>query len=250
MLSLAHWRSKTNPILSAAANLIFPPRCAACGAGVEAAHALCVDCFARLQFIAAPLCHACGLPFAYELGDEAVCAACLHEPPPYRAARAALHYDEHSKHLITRLKYGDHSELIPALSQQLYRAGARLAAQSDWLVPVPLHPRRLRARTFNQSALLAYGLSDRCGVSVMPDGLLRVLNTPPQAGLPRAQRLTNINGAFRVNHKRAALLRGASVTLIDDVMTTGATICACTRVLLGAGVKNVYVLTVARTVRE
>lgn len=237
-------------VASASANLLFPPRCVSCGVPVESVHSFCLDCFAKLQLITAPHCSHCGVPFEYDLGHDAVCAACLHEPPRYTAARAAMHYDDYSRGLITRLKYGDHSELVPALAQQLRRAGGELTAQADWLVPVPLHSRRLRERKFNQSALLAFALSDVTGVAVMADGLLRVEDTPPQASLTRKQRLENVKKAFRVNHKRAALLRGVRVLLIDDVMTTGATIDACSKVLLGAGVTNVYVLTVARTVRE
>ena len=248
--AFAQLREKASPFLRGTANLLFPPRCVSCGASTDTAHTFCLDCFSKLQLIAPPLCRMCGVPFAYELGDDAVCASCLHEAPRYTAARAAMEYDDTSRHLITRLKYGDHSELVPALAQQLWRAGAEFTSKADWIVPVPLHPKRLRERKFNQSALLAHALSDSCRVPVMADGLLRVENTPPQASLTRKERLNNVKKAFRVNHKRAGLLRGASVVLLDDVMTTGATMDACSKLLLGAGVRAVYVLSVARTIRD
>lgn len=250
MTLLAELHAKTNPLLVAATNLLFPPRCAACGDDVETAHSFCLNCFSKLQLIAPPECAQCGVPFAYDLGNDAICATCLDSPPPYNMARAAMHYDDASRALITRLKYGDKQHLIPALIAQLWRAGAPLTKHADWLVPVPLHPKRLRERKFNQSALLAHGLSDYSGVPVLSDGLLRVENTPPQASLSRKERLSNVKKAFRANHKRALQLRGANVVLIDDVITTGATIHACSKVLLGAGVKSVYVLSVARTVKE
>ncbi len=160
-----------------------------------------------------------------------------------------MHYDDASRKLITRLKYADKQELVPALAAQLWRSGAELCARADWILPVPLHPKRLRARKFNQSALLAYALADYAGLPVMADGLVRTENTPPQASLPREERIDNVRRAFRANHKRAALLRGARLLLVDDVVTTGATINACSKALLGAGAKAVYVLTVAKTVK-
>lgn len=247
---LTQIRAKTNPIVQATLNLVFPPRCVSCEAETEAAHTLCHPCFAQLQLIGEPHCESCGLPFEFDLGQGARCSFCLHDAPRYYQARTAMQYDAQSRRLITRLKYGDRADLVPALVQHMWRAGAALCEQSDWLIPVPLHSRRLRQRGFNQSSLLAHGLSRHARVAVMADGLLRVLNTPPQASLSRVERLQNVRRAFRVNHKRALLLKRQRVLLIDDVMTTGATVDACTEALLAAGVACVNVLTVARTVRE
>ena len=246
----AQFMKKTNPLIAAATNLLFPPRCTLCAGDVDVAHSVCIDCFTKLNLIAPPECARCGSPFAYDMGADAVCAECLQSPPPYNAARAAMQYDDASRKLITRLKYADKQDLVPTLAKQIWRSGAALCAQADYIIPVPLHPKRLRERKFNQSALLAYGLSDLCGVPVMADGLLRVENTPPQASLERAERLKNVKRAFRVNHKRAKLLRGASILLVDDVITTGATIHACSKALLGASAKAVYVLTIAKTVKD
>ncbi len=231
-------------------NLLFPPRCLACGCHVEEAHRFCTGCFAKLAFVSEPYCLLCGFPFDYDLGEQALCGHCMHNPPPYDAARTVLRYDEHSRHLVTHFKYADRTSHMPAYAALMARAGAALIAQSDVIIPIPLHRKRLLARGYNQSALLAYGLSDRCHLPVWPDGLLRTRNTPPQAGLSRAQRLKNVVGAFRVNHDYADALRGKSVLLIDDVMTTGATIHHATNMVLGAGAKAVYVLTLARTIRD
>lgn len=250
MLLLAQLREKTNPLIAAALHLCFPPRCVSCGTDVDAAHSLCADCFAKLQLISDPCCARCGVPFAYELGDGAVCADCMQSPPPYAAARAAMHYDDASRKLITRLKYADKQELVPALAAQLWRVGAALCARADLLIPVPLHPKRQRKRLFNQAALLAYALEKHCGKPVLAGGLLRTENTPPQASLPREARLKNVAHAFRVNHAHAEALRGKVVLLIDDVTTTGATLNACSKALRAAQVAEVLVLTVAKTGRE
>lgn len=250
MSALANLSAKSKPFFTAAANLLFPPQCAACGADTDAAHSFCLDCFSQLSLIAPPFCYRCGVPFAFSLGEKAVCAACLHEEPPYRLARSAMLYDPLAQRLVTRLKYGDRQELLPALAQQLWRAGIEVTNGADFLIPVPLHPKRLRERRFNQSALLAMRLSRRCGVPALVDGMKRVRHTPPQASLNRKERLTNVTRAFAVNHRHAARLRGTCVVLIDDVMTTGATIHACCQALLGAMVREVRVLTLARTLKE
>lgn len=231
-------------------NLLFPPRCIGCGGDVDEAHRFCRDCFGSLAFVSEPCCKLCGFPFDYDLGQEALCGHCMHNPPPYETARTVLRYDEHSRTLITAFKYADRTDRMPAYAALLARAGAQMIAQSDVIIPVPLHRRRLLNRGYNQSALLAYGISDRCDLPVWPDGLRRIRHTPPQAGLTRAQRLKNVVGAFRVNHSYANALRGKRVLLVDDVMTTGATIQQAAQMLLGGGAKAVYVLTLARTIRD
>ncbi len=242
-------KANAKPWMEAGLNLLFPPRCPACRVTVDAPHQFCRDCFASLSFIADPQCVLCGFPFEYDLGQGAICGHCMHDAPPYMAARAALKYDEYSAHLITGFKYADHTQHVMLYADLMRRAGAEFLKQVDLIVPVPLHPRRLRERKFNQATLLAYAVG-RDDYPVLPDALLRVKHTPQQAGLTRNQRLNNVRGAFRVNHRHAARLRGTRVLLVDDVMTTGATLKACSKILLGAGVRDVYVLTLARTVRE
>ncbi len=243
-------RENAMPLLHVGLNLCLPPRCSACGCITESAHGLCTDCFRAIAFIDAPYCRLCGFPFGFALGEEALCGHCLHDAPRYHAARAVWHYDATTRELITRFKYHDRTDRAPFYGRLLARAAHDILPGSAVIVPVPLHPRRLLQRKYNQSALLAFALADQCHLPVLPDGLLRVRHTTPQAGLTRAQRLHNVNGAFQVNHRRAQALRGKGVLLIDDVMTTGATIEACVDVLHGGGAARVNVLTLARTVRE
>ena len=248
--TLRQFGEKASLFTQAGLNLCFPPRCMACGVGVDAPHSFCTSCFDTIRFIEAPMCQLCGFPFEYDLGQEVLCGHCMHDVPPYDEARAVFHYDETTRHLITRFKYSDRTERMPGYARLMARAGAGLLKKSDVIIPVPLHRKRMMQRKYNQSALLAYGLADTASLPVLPDGLLRTKHTPPQAGLTRKQRQENVKGVFKVNHRYAKYLRGKSVLLIDDVMTTGATIQACTKMLLGAGVAHVYVLCLARTVKE
>ncbi len=123
-----------------------------------------------------------------------------------------------------------------------------LLTEADVLVPVPLHRRRLASRRYNQSALLARTVSARCGVPVAVDALVRVKATPPQVGLTRTQRALNVQGAFRVPDETRLQVDGRAVVLVDDVLTSGATVNAASRALLRGGAKRVDVLVFARVV--
>lgn len=240
-----------NPYVTWGLNLLFPPRCIACGAMTDAAHGLCVSCFTSLRLISHPQCDCCGLPFESDpLMEGALCGLCIGEMPLYSKARSAFVYDDTSRSMITQFKYSDRVERARSYGAWLARAGTEAIANSDVIIPVPLHIIRMLHRRYNQAALLAFALSDRIGLDVWPDGLLRVRHTPPQASLDRAARLENVKLAFAINPRYADALAGKRILLIDDVMTTGATIVACTKALLGAQVAQVNVLTLARTVRD
>jgi len=234
-------------LAGAALDLLLPPRCLKCGAAVTAAHALCPACWRGITFLGAPCCACCGLPFDYELGPEALCAACARELPAYARARAALRYDEESRRLILAFKHGDRLHLAPALAGWMRRAGAALLAEADIIVPVPLHWTRLFARRYNQAAILAHALGAG-GPPVLADALLRRRRTPSQGKRNAVARRRNVAGAFAAHPGRA--VAGKRVLLVDDVLTTGATVAECARVLKRAGAASVDVLTLARTVRE
>lgn len=251
---LRHLKRKASPIVAPVVtlglNLCFPPRCVACAKLTETADSFCAECFAAIRFIDDPCCVLCGFPFEFDLGEQSLCGYCMHDPPPYDTARAVFHYDDATRRMIARFKYQDCTQRAPVFGRLLARAGRELTAKSQVIIPVPLHLRRMFQRKYNQSALLAFAVADHCCLPVLPDGLLRVRHTQPQAGLTRPQRLDNVRGAFRVNHRQAAYLKGKSVLLIDDVITTGATIHHCTKLLKSAGVAKVHVLTLAKTVRD
>lgn len=227
-------------------NILFPPQCLACNAQVAGHGTLCLNCWQHIRFITEPFCACCGLPFEYALGDGAICGECMREHPPFSRARAVFRYDEHSRPLVTKLKYADQAELAKTYGNWLNNAGRELVAASDVIVPVPLHYWRFLKRRYNQAALLGKALSAQSKLPMIPDALIRTRHTQPQPGLTRKQRQDNVKGAFAVPEKQAKHIRGKSVLLIDDVMTTSATLSACSKALLQAGALQVYALTLAK----
>jgi ComF family protein len=234
-------------LLRSALDLALPPLCPACREPVIG-RALCAACWAKLHFIAPPYCERLGLPFAYDPGQALLSMQAIAEPPAYGRARAAVRYDDVARALAHAFKYGDRFDLAPLLGGWMAGAGHELLAQADAIVPVPLHWRRLWARRFNQSATLARFVGRESGVPVLYAALRRVKATVQQVGLSRAQRAENIQGAFRVSDEGKAAISGRRLVLIDDVLTTGATVEGCTRTLLRAGAANVDVLVFARVV--
>ena len=231
-----------------AVGVVLPPTCLACYAPVGAAGALCPDCWSRVSFIGRPCCARCGLPFAIEAAPDALCGDCARAPPAYERARAAFLYEGAGRELILAFKMADRSWVAPMLAAWLQRAAAPLLPDADLVVPVPLHRWRLLARRFNQAAVLAGLMAREAGAVAAPDLLVRTRRTPPQTRLPRSARRRNVRGAFAVRRSRAHLVAGRSVLLVDDVLTTGATVSACARALHEAGAARVDVATLARVV--
>lgn len=227
------------------ADAVTPPRCLSCRKEVEDAAALCISCWSKIAFISEPVCDVLGTPFAYEQGEKAVSPAALADPPPWERARAAVAYDEASGSIVHSLKYADHLEASQFMAQQMARAGRRLIAEADVLVPVPLHRWRLWRRRFNQSALLAAALSQQCGKPWLAEALHRVKHGSPQVGRSAEERRTAVKRAFRVQGEEGGRISGQRVLLVDDVLTTGATAGACARALKAAGASHVDVLTFA-----
>jgi ComF family protein len=229
-----------------AADFLLPPLCLACDAPVGMNAALCPDCWGAIHFIAAPLCTCCGAPFETPVGDGLLCAGCIAQPPTFTAARAAMLYDDASRKLVLGFKHGDRTHPARSLASWMQRAGAAFWPEAGLLIPVPLHRWRLFQRRYNQAALLAQALSGLTGTPMLPDALLRLRPTPVQGHMNRKERQANVAGAFAVDPHRQVALAGKTVVLIDDVLTTGATVNECSEVLLKAGAGAVKVLTLAR----
>ena len=229
-------------------DLILPPLTLDGGAPAQGA-GLSPEAFTRISFLEAPVCDGCGAPFELDCGLGARCTTCVARPRAFARARAACLYDEGSRDLVLKLKHGDRPDLGGLFAGWMRRAGAELLADADALVPVPLHPRRLLARRYNQAAEIARPLARRCGLAYLPDSLRRVRASTGQGGLSASGRHANVAGAFAVDPTRRASVAGRRLVLIDDVLTTGATAEAGAEALCAAGATAVDVLTVAR-VRE
>jgi ComF family protein len=232
---------------SAAVDLLIPRQCPVCGVFVQNA-GLCAACWPDARFIAAPLCARCGLPFEYDVGPETWCGACHAAPPPFARARAAMVYDDVSRTLVLAFKHADRLDLTPLVVSWMQSAGGDLLADAQLIVPVPLHPRRLYRRHYNQAAILANALGVAGDIHVAVDGIKRVRHTASQSGLGRKARERNLRRAIAPSSGARAQIEGRRVLLIDDVFTTGATADACTRALMSAGAVQVDVLTFARVV--
>jgi ComF family protein len=237
-----------NRLASSVIDVLLPPRCLACGETVTAAGTLCARCWRGLTFLGRPCCARCGLPFEFDLGESVLCGDCAREAPRFDRARAALRYDAASRQLILGFKHGDRLHMAPAFGQWLRRAGSDLIREADLAVPVPLHWTRLFARRYNQAAVLAHALHAAGGPPVIPDVLIRTRRTPSQGKGNRESRHRNVAGAFALRHGRN--VKDRRILLIDDVLTTGATVGECARVLRRAGALKIDVLTLARVVRD
>ena len=229
-------------------NLLLPPGCMACEGPVGGGFQLCAGCFVACHFITAPLCRSCGVPFAYAAqgGHAGKCHRCLEHPPAFHAARAALAYDTSSRRLILQFKHGDRTELARLFAPMMARAGAGVLSGADWLVPVPLHRSRLRQRGYNQAALLARAITRLSDVPTLVDALRRPRKTAPMGHFSAAKRDQVMRGAIIKNERRLRQVAGRAIVVVDDVMTSGATINACAEALLAAGAAKVDALVIAR----
>lgn len=230
----------------AAADMAMPPLCLACHAPLADHDSLCAPCWRQITFLRPPLCDRLGLPLPYDVGERTISAAAVADPPDYDRARAVAAYDGVMRRLIHDLKFRDCHDARKLLGRWLTEAGAGLLADADLLVPVPLYRSRLVWRRFNQAALLAGEVARRTGIPTAPRLLHRVRRTRSQVGLTREQREANVRGAFRLAPGAPALVAGRIVVVVDDVVTTSATVSACARALRQAGAARIDVLALAR----
>lgn len=228
-----------DPLLAA----VFPTRCLACRAFLArpTRAPLCASCWRALPRHVMPLC-ACGGP----CGAAGVCGRCRRGRSPFGLGASLGPYEGSLRALVHELKYRGRRRVAERLAELLLARpdAARLLTPGAVLLPVPLHPRRLRERGFNQAELLARALARRTGLETRPCALVRRKDTRSQTGLSATARRRNVTGAFAV--RRRAQVDGCCVVLVDDVATTGATVRACAAALRAAGAAEVRLLTVAR----
>jgi len=231
----------------AALDVVLPTLCVSCYEPV-AGDGVCAACWSQLAFITPPFCPRLGIPFVYDPGPGLLSMQAIADPPAYQRARAAVRYDEIARTLVHGLKYQDRTDLAPPMGRWMARAGSELLRDADALVPVPLHWRRGWSRRYNQSGALAAVIAKSSRLPVLGDALRRVRPTLQQVGLSKADRALNVQGAFRVPLEKKSAVQGRRIVLIDDVLTSGATVDACARALLRARAASVDVLVFARVV--
>ena len=223
------------------ANILLPHLCPHCRTFCEGA-GLCAACWQRLEQISTPFCSCCGRPLPYALPDTR-CASCWVAPPPLDRIRAACRYDDIASTLVIRYKHADALHLTPLLARLVRRFFDELSMPDQLVIPIPLERRRYFRRRYNQSAELARYMAPD---NFAPALLIRHRNTPSQAGKNRQQRKDNVRGAFAVPAHQKAVLADRPIMLIDDVMTTGATLFEAAKTLQKAGAGSICGLVIAR----
>ncbi len=239
------------PGLQTAVSVIYPARCLACGGLVDADFGLCGPCWRDTAFIGGTVCDACGVPLPGH-GDHVAphCDACLATPRPWTQGRAALLYRDTGRKLILALKHSDRQEIARPAALWLAQAARDILPPDALIAPVPLHWLRMLKRRYNQSALLAKGLAAQTDLPWCADLLQRMRRTPSLDGLGRADRFAALQHAIRVHPRRRHRLIGRPVVLVDDVLTSGATLSATAQACLDAGSGPVFALALARVGKE
>lgn len=236
--------------MQALLQLLYPPQCLSCGGLVDSDFALCPECWRDTPFITGLVCDSCGTPLPGEDDATVHCDDCLTLARPWAQGRAALLYRDRGRDIPLALKHGDRTDLAGPAARWLLRAAQPILRPGMILAPVPLHWLRLFRRRYNQSALLSAALARLAGLDHVPDLLIRSRRTPTQDGRDRDGRFRNVTGAIRAHPRHAPRLKGAEILLIDDVMTSGATLAAATEACLAAGAMRVSVAVLARVAKD
>lgn len=237
--------------IQTAVKMIYPPRCLGCGELVNSDFGLCGPCWSETPFVGGTVCDSCGMPLPGDADGYAIaCDDCLANPRPWTEGRAALVYSGRARRLVLALKHGDRPDLARPAALWMARAGRPILRDAMVIAPVPLHWTRFVRRRYNQSALLARELSRETGLDCCPDLLVRTVRTPMLEGRTAAERATLLGAAIAAHPRRRQQLAGRPVLLVDDVMTSGATLAACTRACLDAGADQVFVLVLARVAKD
>lgn len=232
--------------LQRALSWVYPAQCLLCTTLVERQGGLCPDCWRATPFLTGLVCDGCGCALPGRSDVLESCDDCLAMPRPWEAGRAALSYRELGRRIVLSLKHGDRTDLADSAAAWMLRAARQILPDDAVFVPVPIHWSRLLARRYNQAAELSRALSRLSGCETIPDALIRHRRTPTQDGMTVEQRFSNLAGAIGVNPGREERLKRRNVCLIDDVMTSGASLSACADAIHSAGAGRVFVLVLAR----
>lgn len=241
-----HMRGLFSKTVTATSKFLFPPLCPSCGVVIGTHPALCSDCWSGVDFIERPMCNVTGTPFDHDLGDDIISAEAMASPPIYDRARSAVIHEGIALNIVHGHKFRDRNDVTPLMATWMERVGVEMLQDADFIIPVPLHYWRYIIRRYNQSAEIARLLAHRADVPFRPDVLVRRENTQSQRGLSRRERQANVARAFDVSDQYAPDIASKNILLIDDVLTTGATVNAAAKVLKDKGASRVDVLTFSR----
>ncbi|MBD3665264.1 double zinc ribbon domain-containing protein [Sulfitobacter aestuariivivens] len=237
--------------IQTALSAVYPARCLTCGAMVDSDFGLCGPCWRDTGFIGGTICDCCGVPLPGEHhGDTPHCDACMTAPRSWEQGRAALLYRDTGRKLVLALKHGDRQEIAKPAALWMASALRDCLPPQTLIAPVPLHWTRMIKRRYNQSALLAKALAAHLDLPWCPDLLQRTKPTRALDGLGGRDRHETLRGAIRAHPKRWHRLVGRPLLLVDDVMTSGATLSAATQAAQQAGSGPVRVVTLARVAKE
>lgn len=237
--------------MQSALKLLFPPQCVSCGDPVEGAFGLCGPCWGKTPFIGGLVCDCCGVPLPGEGdGTRILCDDCMKIERGWHRGRSALIYKDNARRMVMALKHGDRLDLARPAGGWMARALAPILSPDMLVVPVPVHWTRLMKRRYNQAAVLAKALAREARLDLAPDALIRPRRTLPHERMSVEARFANMADAIQPHPKRGAQLDGRHVLLVDDVMTSGATLEACAQAARAAGAADIDAITLARVVKD
>ena len=234
-------------VMQRALRMIYPDQCVLCAERVEGAGQLCPTCWRETPFLNGLCCDKCGCSLSGDIADgTAFCDDCLSLERPWVSGRAAVSYRGSARRAVLALKHGDRTDLVRPFSHWM-QASARPILRPDMrVVPVPVFWSRLVSRRYNQAAELARTFAEISDLRVLPEALIRTRSTAIQDGMTVAERFANLDAAIEPHARFGAALQGGHILLIDDVMTSGATLASSTTAAYAAGAKSVCVLALAR----
>ncbi|WP_299349048.1 double zinc ribbon domain-containing protein [uncultured Shimia sp.] len=237
--------------IQTAIRLIYPSRCVSCGEMVEGDFGLCGTCWGETPFIGGLVCDGCGVPLpGVSDGTPIHCDVCLKMPRLWGQGRAAMLYRDNARRIVLGLKHADKQELAHPAGQWMARAAQPLLCENMIVAPVPLHRRRFLMRRYNQAALLGKVVAETLNLEFCPDLLQRPSVRGHMDGLKQEERFKKMQGAIRPHPRRLNQIAGRPVLLVDDVMTSGATLDAATRACIEARAREVNVLVLARVAKD
>jgi ComF family protein len=227
--------------------IIFPQSCLSCNKIITKS-SFCANHWKEVEFITDPYCQICHLPFEYKINDRQICASCIAKRPYYKKLVAICKYNDIIAGIISRFKFFDQSYLAKKLCPLFYPKLDEFISKIDLIIPVPLHKNRLKVRKYNQSLLLAKFIAKKYNIKFVPDLLIRIKEGKNQIGLNKNARIRNVASAFIINDKYLELIKGKNILLIDDVVTTGATIDNCSKILVKSKSGDVFVAVIAKRI--